>query len=406
MDYPIPQFSPEIRKKAKAALDLGASWLVNAQVTHEWPHWTADTGRFKSLHNINRPDLRPMLSICWSTARGAQALLSAYAVTGREDVLQAARRAMRYVDTCQIDDRFLPEKYRGGCREETPLCDQIAYRDTVEAVQGYINLYIATGEKKYLDRAVYSADFIFRMHKADGIFPHHYYDVATNEFSPCKFDWGRVVISAEALMFSQLKLLLKEDKYGGESYASISWVIDNLFDKDGALRNRDDYSASMAHHVIKEGPFTNCITNDDGFGAALICTYRATGSQKYKQAVLKYANWWLSQDEMPDKYSSLASVMNFLLDMYRFTGDTSYSEKSLAYMEKVLELQCICPENSEIHGGFRGHEASCKEEEELYPGNPSDYVCQRTTMYALMALGKIAAEDDAGWNCAYSGFGC
>ncbi len=405
MNYPIPQFSSEIKNKAKNALNLATDWVVNSQITHAWPYWTADTGRFASVRSIRNPDMRVLYSICWSTARASQALVSAYLITGRDDALEAARRAMRFVDTCQIDSRFLPEKYQGGCREETPLCEQIAYRDTIEAVQGYISLYLATKEKKYLDRAVFSADFIFRMHREIGTFPHHYYDVITGEVLPCTKDWGRVVISAEALMFSQLNKLLGEERYSREAFDSIDWVIENLLGSDGSMKNRDEYNSAMAHHVIQDGPFTNVITNDDGFGVALIAAYRVKGDEKYREAALRYGKWWLEQKEMPPKYSSITSVFNFLLDMYRFTGDSAYAEKALAYMERTLELQSINPGVPEVHGGFRGHECSCSEEEELYPGDPLNYISLRTTMYAMMALGKVAAENEDQWNCAYSGFG-
>jgi len=135
----IIPFSEEIRNRARKAVLLGAEWLAGNQVRHSWPYWTADAGRFRSVVHISKPKPQSLNSICWNTARGAQALLSAYKLERDEFILETARLALEYVKTCQI---FCPEltRHHGACREETPQCPYIASRDTVEAVQAFTNI--------------------------------------------------------------------------------------------------------------------------------------------------------------------------------------------------------------------------------------------------------------------------
>ena len=163
MSYPLPKFSDETIQKTTKALIKAARWLQANQVWHEWPYWTADAGRFNSLINIKNPSIKPLLSICWNTARAAQALLSAYKVTGEGLFLETAKRAAGYVKTCQVLDPEFPD-FRGACREETPLSDHMASRDTVEAIQAFINLYSVTQDRGYLNRACLSADWLVAQH--------------------------------------------------------------------------------------------------------------------------------------------------------------------------------------------------------------------------------------------------
>ena len=170
---PSQQLPAPLKQKAREAVRLGAIWHKANQVRHAWPHWTADAGRFNSTINLLHAGNTPMQSICWNTARGAQALLSAYRLTGDADALETARLALEYVKTCQI---FSPEyaRHRGACLEETPQTDHIAARDTVEALQGFINYYAVTKDPVALMRAESAAAWFTGPYLDQNLYPHGY----------------------------------------------------------------------------------------------------------------------------------------------------------------------------------------------------------------------------------------
>ena len=130
-----------------------------------------------------------------------------------------------------------------------------------------------------------------------------------------------------------------------------------------------------------------------------------TGKEKYREAALRNGGWWLALDRFPETHASVPAALNYFLDLYRLTGDRRFLEKSGPYIEKVLESQCLNPENRAAHGGFRGHDLAGEREKKIHTAGAMDYVSHRTTMYAMMALAKIAARSEKEWNMAYSAFG-
>ena len=402
-NHPLPKFASEIRQAARESVIMAGTWLQTTQCQHAWPYWSADTGRFLHCYNLKRPEERPMLSICWDTARTTQALLSTYKLTRDPALLAACRRAADYVKSLQIFDPELPA-FHGACREETPQGDHVAARDTVEAMQMFINLHAVTGEKVFLDRALLGADWLAKQHERyKGLPPFHIW-LHTEKSFPSNNAMVRICMTAEALVFSQLDAILGQKRYQKEIGYWIDDVTTELLDTDGGLRVRDE-SVNVGHHVSNSGALKNCFTNDDGYGVALIAAYRTTGDEKYKEAAVRYGNFWLNMPEMPTTYASLPAVMLLLLDFYRLTGHPGYLEKTLAYFPQVRALQHVAPGHPRIHGGFKGHEAGSKRELEFLKGQPLDYLSLRTTMYAMLAFAKMAAETEDEWNLAYSGFG-
>jgi rhamnogalacturonyl hydrolase YesR len=399
--FPIPEFHKDLKAKARQAVLLSARWHKHNQIRHAWPYWTADAGRFHSAVNLIDPAERPMLSICWNTARGAQALLSAYTLTHDPDILETAVLAAEYVKTCQI---FSPElsRHAGACFEETPQTDHIAARDTVEAIQTFINLYHVTKEKVYLDRAMAGADW-FTGQFMKNSYPNGYVWVYDNDRGSVNDDFARLMLAAMALPLAQLYTITGESRYASAIPAVMDWVIENSLDPDGALRIHD--GAEVSHHAVMDGPFANCFTNDDGVGVALVSAFRATGDEKYREAANRNGRWWRSINQFPDTYASIPAVLLFLLDMYRFTDEKDYLKASMPYIEKVLEMQHLDKAHPKVHGGFLGHDLCGDRERAIHTAEMDNYISHRTTMYAMMALAKVAASSEAEWNIAYSAFG-
>lgn len=398
----LPEFSDEIRSRAREAVTLAAKWHAANQVRHKWPHWTADAGRFCSTRNLADAGEKPMLSICWNTSRGAQALMSAYLLTKDESILETAKLAMEYVKICQI---FLPEfpHHAGACCEETPQTDHIASRDTVEAVQGFINLYAVTKDPVLLLRAQAGADWHTGWFLKSG-YPNGYiwHKYQGDKGTVCN-DFSRLMLSSMALSLAQIDALTGKKKYAAFIPKYLDWVIDSALEKDGALKMHD--GTNVGHHAVRTGPLAGCFTNDDGVGVALIAAFRATGEEKYREAALRNGEWWLNLPGLPETYASIPAGLNFLLDLHRFTGDKRYLDKSAPYLERTLQLQVRETDTPLAQGGFRGHDLEGKRETEAFSAGPENYISHRTTMYSMMALAKAAARSEGEWNLAYSGFG-
>jgi rhamnogalacturonyl hydrolase YesR len=399
--FPLPEFTVSIRRRAKATLALAAEWHRKNQVRHAWPFWTADAGRFASSASITDPSERPSLSICWNTARGAQALLSAYKILKDPAVLETAKLALEYVKTCQI---FSPEskRHHGACCEETAQANHIASRDTVEAVQGFTNMYHVTGEEVYLLRARAGADWLSGRFLGSH-YPNGYVWHTDNDRGSVNNDFSRLMLSAMALVFAQIDAITGEKRYVAAIPRVMDWVVENSIEPDGAMKIHD--GTHVGHHAVTTGPLADCFTNDDGVGVAMIAAFRATGEKKYREAVERNGGWWLGLNQLPETFASVPAGLVLLLDMARFTGNEGYVRAAGPYIDKVLSMQYLNPKNPQGHGGFMGLDMEGGRECAMWKSKPEDYVSHRTTMYAMMALAKIAAETEADWNIAYSSFG-
>lgn len=401
MPHQLPIYSAEIRKKAKQAVLVAAHWHEKVQIRHQWPDWTADCGRFIGSQGVKTVSKYKWPSICWNTGRGSQALLSAYCLSGDKTILTSAQLAIEYVKTCQI---FSPEysHHSGACFEETPQTDHIAARDTVEAIQSFLNLYAVTGDRVALQRAEAGLSWFTGWYLANG-WPNGYIWLKKNDAGSVNNDFSRLMLSAVALAFAQYDALTGQKKYSKFIPQVMDWVIDNCLEKDGALKMHD--GTDVGHHAVLSGPLADCFTNDDGVGIAMIACYQATKNEKYKEAALRNGEWWLRMPVLPDTHASIPAGLLFLLDLYRFTGDKRYLVKSEPYIEETLKLQYLSSADPNLHGGFLGLDFTGKKEGDCFPEGSMGYISHRTTMYAMLALSKVAAENEKEWNIAYSAFG-
>jgi len=402
MPHPLPDFPEALRTRAREAVLRGAAWHANVQIRDRWPDWTADRGRFLSQVGITTPSRHRWPSICWNTARAAQALLSAYRLQPDDAILETVRLAMEYVKSCQL---FAPEyaEHAGACLEETPLTDHIASRDTVESIQGFLDVYAVTRDPLMLRRARAGLDWFTGWFLGNG-WPNGYIWLRQGGKGTVNNDFSRLMLSAVALAFAQHDALTGEARYGRFIPAVMDWVIDNCLEADGALRMHD--GTQVGHHAVASGPLAGCFTNDDGVGIAWIASWRATGAEKYRQAALRNGEWWLRLPGLPETHASVPAGLLYLLDLYRLSSDRRYLDKSLPYIEHVLARQCRRPDRADVDGGFAGHDGTGDKREAGHDSaDPLDYISHRTTMYSMLALAKVAARDEAEWNIAYSAFG-
>ena len=396
MGNPIPTFDDELVARSKTALELGADYIRRAQVWHEWPYWTADAGRLRHDVAIKDKNHRPMLSLTWDCSRAAQAELSAYRICGKDWMLETARRCMEYPRITQI---FAPEfaAYRGAFAEEMPQSNHIAARDCIEALQAFINIYLVTGDEVYLVRAEAAADWLHDRYMTEGggwpwQVVYHREGGRLRNLN----DFTRFMMTVVSLPFAQFDAIRGRKHYTEKIPMAMDWLVENGIEQDGSLRIHD--GTDVGHHAPKDGPMAGCFVNDDGIGIALIACCKATGDEKYRETVLRYGEWWLGTEAFPPTYSAVPSALIFLLDMFRFTGDRRYIDKSVQYAEKVLTMQYLNEADEALHGGFIGHDGDDRVV-------PEETISLRTTMYAILALSKIAASSEAQWNMSYSAFG-
>jgi hypothetical protein len=211
------------------------------------------------------------------------------------------------------------------------------------------------------------------------------------------------MLSAVSLAFAQYDALIGQNKNVKFIPQVMDWVIDNCLEKDGALKMHD--GTDVGHHAVLSGPLADCFTKDDWVWLAFIACCRATKNEKYKEASIRNGEWWLRMPVLPDTYDSIPAGLLFLLDRYRFTGDKRYMAKSEAYIEATLKLQYFNTVEPTLHGGFLGLDFTGKKEGDCFSEGSMGYISHRTTMYAMLALSKVAAENEKEWNISYSAFG-
>lgn len=392
---PLPVFDSSLRDRCAEAALLAARYIQANQVWHVWPYWTADAGRIP--HNVSIRDAghRPTLTLTWDCARSAQALLAVYGVRREDWILEAARRALEYAKVNQI---FSPEfpQHRGAFCEEVPQSNHIAARDVIEAVQGFLHYHAVTGDVSALQRAEAGADWLAGHYMNGGGWPYLcVFHREKDRLLLCN-DFTRIIMAAVALPFAQLDVLRGRPHYASKIPMAMDWLTATAFEADGSLRIHD--GAKAGHHAAPTGPLAHCFVNDDGAGVALLAAHRATGNEGYRATALRYGEWWLRAEVFPETYAAIPCAMNFFLDMARFTGDRRYVDKCVVYAERLLPWQHLAPGDPRVHGGFRGHDG----EKDIVP---IEFISLRTTMYAMMALSKMAARTEAEWPMCYSAFG-
>lgn len=273
----IPVFPASLRASARKALVRAAEWATRNQLRDAWPAWNANKGRFP-YHVIIDPARRakrPQIwSTCWKTARAAQGLYCAAAVTGRRSYLDAADLAMNYVATLQVFDPEYPD-FRGAFREDSPQGPHTASRDGMEALQGFVAGHLATRNERFLRRAREGADFLLRSIER-GWFP---FGLGWPAKGAVKRQ-DAFCLYAGVLPFAQLYGITGERRY--LTHGAIPWA-DTIRERhvraDGALgqaRCREN-----SHHMVSDGPLAGVYVNDDGLGVALLAVYAVTGRKAY-----------------------------------------------------------------------------------------------------------------------------
>ena len=386
---------PPVKAKAKAALKAAADWAVRNQRRHAWPAWDADAGRF--LYHVYLPTGDHFWSNSWNTARCAQGLIGANRVLGNAEYLAAAERGLDYVKTLQV---FAPEhpKARGAFLEETPQSDHVGPRDGIECTQALMAHHLITGDRASLLRAGAYLDWLMG-HMTPKPQPLAYCYLKP-KWSPSRASpTSLFLLASAAVPLTQYAAVT-----GKKSYLTRGAVplIDTILDVFQHASGGLSIPSRMPNrHIPVAG--SSFVYNDDGAGVAILCVWAATGKRKYLDAAAAFGDWWLSQDAdaFPPVFALLPSLALFLADLARATGDRRYTDYVAAFSDRLFDLQMPPASGSLVAGAFRGEDMAI---EYRKGARDEDFIAQRTTSYALLALSKLAAGNDRQWGPAYSAF--
>jgi uncharacterized protein YyaL (SSP411 family) len=132
--------------------------------------------------------------------------------------------------------------------------------------------------------------------------------------------------------------------------------------------------------------------NDDFTSLALLRAYLLTWKNKYLEAVRRYLDWVLRQQQArsgafgkPTVNSAAASLIVELLDMARITRENKYLEACTKSVDHFLSLQELKRKDKRVHGGFYGIAGA-------YAHGRRTSLNTRTGAYALAALLKLEAR--------------
>jgi hypothetical protein len=287
----------ELSRKEKASyLDsavLAGSWYLNNQNTAENPwggiHDSADLGRFIYEYFPARKWARG--NVVWGQAVGIMGLLSLHARTGQNNYLQSAKMAGEYLKTLQILDNRKPANF-GAMREHSPQDNWSFPRDAATGGMGLAALYMVTGDKEYLQRARLLCDWFIDHGMGSEKWPHwtYYFDRSKQpEKRRAYFQVGA------GLMFYYVHRLTGEKRYINNGLLPLC--------RPAAA----DYHIKPWTRVGHERYDYPWSAFDDFCSIALLAAYRLTGETLFLKAVLRHADWLLTDQASDGSFSSFSA---------------------------------------------------------------------------------------------------
>ena len=380
-------------ERLRARALLGARWYRNTQVRMKKPHWDANHGRYIYTRHIPTGDT--VLGLSWTQGRGNFAVLAAYEATGDVELLNTARLAAEYIKVLQITDPREP-RFHGAIREEVPASVYMSPRDALEAGLALLFQYRLTGEEDCLERAVLFARNLVEHHfTPDGWLPGN---VPLTPTTPPGWRPRHIAcIGGGANFFYYLAKATGDSFYIDRAYRPmVEHLVREFVREDGVILHEP-----ARHHTGSDRGGLVPSLNDDGNGITLITGGVALEEPRYLELAVKYGDWLVRQDYPAPIHSALPIRMITLAELSAVTGERKYVEFAAQLVPLLLELQVLAPDDATLHGAFRGED----EGGAAYghpDASPLDFVCNRMTSYAVLALMKVSGAVTGPY---YSGLG-
>ncbi len=394
----VGRISDKDRTEYLARALKAADWFVNAQFRGERV-WMGDNCRF--LYYYYRPEKKMVPGLNWTHGRAQFVLSEAYRITGEKKYVESMELGARYMRALQPLDPYYQITY-GSIREEIPQAARGGVLDGAQAASGFLALYHATGNPDYLRRGRAFCEFLRRTWRPDKGLP------VWAEYFPERIEYEResmgCIHQASAIPFWHLYNVTGEGQFLPPLIDAADRVLRCQRD-DGGVNYIEDIrtvkKVPFNHHWgLGEGDEKYLLRNDDGIVVVVLAAYRITNDRKYLDAMVRYADWTITNEPHERPYNAFGIQAANVFDIGKVAGK-DYTPWILDHLKKhCLEMQVSGTGDPKADGGF------CGEDEEgnagIFGGVAKDYVPTRNTCYMAGLLYRLSGE---GTGAGFSVFG-
>jgi len=288
-----------------------------------------------------------------------EAKLAAYFPEYKEEALAIARNAAQFlIDQSRPESdvlAYFPPTYYGGlvASKKSWNIGKVMTMDPCYAANGFLDLYDATGEKKYYDQALHIADTYSKLQRPDGSFP-----------IKCYFETGEPVNGACAMLHPLLNYIRRlERQYGVHKYDNMRnlaerWMNEVALETFDLTGQFEDVNVEDVHPYQN---LTNCT-------ASPYASYILKGSptkaqiEDAKDLIRMSEDQFVHWNSLPEsngirrlfgpcvfeqhRYqtpvdNSSCNVANAYLDLYELTGDKLALAKAKALIDALTVAQFV-----------------------------------------------------------------
>lgn len=360
-----------------------ADWICNVQ--KPWVDVLPDAGNIPFSCN-ERGWTMPAPE--WNYAFAIMGLLAAEKTFDDEKYAQVADRLAKVLKTFQIFDEFNKEHY-GAIREHSPLCPWCYTRDAISAGWGFIELYKATGDEEYKQRALLFAKWLEKKGLDDEGYP--WFGVTfEKEFRPNDFDHIKNDIQGSfqggSLNFFYQLFKMTENEHWVKLMKPIADIFVDHIQQDsgyfvGIYRDsKKTVCSDNEYSLLHRG-------NDDLGTLGLLGMYEVTGDKKYLEAIRKFlqAVWSNLREDgfFEDSVAASPVILNATYHASSFIEmDFLSDEKFITALQALNNAQCKLKDIAHLNGALLEHVSI------------PDEVTMRANCYALIFLLKISSDQN------------
>lgn len=393
-DFPFEAPYPSNIRPYKEAALMGMLYIHNKRQIKHWAE-SVEPDMSYSLNTYANKIIGNTVSV--------ESKLASFFPEYAEEAIKIAKNAAQFlIDQSRPEGEVLayfPPTYYGGLiassREEN--IGKVMTMDPCYAANGFLDLYDATGEQIYRDRATGIADTYNRIQAEDGSFP-----------IKLDLETGEPVNGSKAMLHPLLNFIRRlENQYGIHDYDSMrdkaeKWMSDVAIETFDLTGQFEDVSVEMEPYQN----LTNCT-------AATYASYLLKGeniSEKDLQDAIDLIR--LSEDQFvhwntlpgengvrrtfgPCVYEQLqfqtpvdnstCNVANALLDLYNVTGDKLAYAKAKALVDALTIAQDIV--NGQIPTILNYKEPKTSEGKSFWLN------CSATSINMLLRMAEMTGEE-------------